>query len=194
MSLNSEDFNIDLLRDIFRTHPMWNYNYYFIIESDDIAEDPIGIGFKIIKIFNKNTNEYESIDKEKIQIKLLEGKCSTSIICESGMTHDGQIHKFVDKVNAGKIGRCNVLVMEIEKSEGEYEDRLNNGKNTIKTVRKAWILEGTSPLNIETTGFDAMSNEIFIQKIEFNVDDIKAMELSKEIALEKAKTAVSKLY
>ncbi len=195
MSLHSEKFNMELLHDIFRTHPMWNYNFYIIIESDyEKKFEPIGIGFKSVKILDKTKNEFVNIEYDKIQNAISLEKCNSEIICENGMTHDGLTHKFIDDVNSGIDIKRNILIMEIEKSEGEFKDRIERNSTTITSVKSAWILENAKPLNWQTSGFDAMSNEIFIQKIKFTAEDIKLVEMSEEIAREKAKAAVSKLF
>lgn len=195
MSLHSEKFNIELLHDIFRTHPMWNYNFYIIIESDyEKNFEPIGIGFKNIKILDKTNNDFVNIDNDNIQNDISSQKCNSEIVCENGMTHDGLTHKFIDDVNSGMDVKRNILIMEIEKSEGEFKDRIEKNSTTITSVKNAWILENARPLNWETSGFDAMSNEIFIQKIKFIAEDIKIVEMSEEIAREKAKVAISKLF
>jgi len=195
MSLYSENFNIELLRDIFRTHPMWNYNFYLIIESDPEKNlEPIGIGFKNIKILDKTNNEFLNIDNAEIQSIISNQKYNSELICENGMTHDGSTHKFIDDINSGMNIKRDILIMEIEKSEGEFKDRIEKSNATITSVKRAWILENTYPINWETSGFDAMSNEIFIQKIQFKTDDIKVIEMTEEIAKEKARTVVSKLF
>ena len=172
---------------------MWNYNYYLIIESqNDENIEPVGIGFKSIKIQNNETNDYISINDEKVQNKLL-GDFS-KIICENGITHDGLIHKFIDKIGSGNNEKHNILVMEIEKCEGEYKERLEKACNVITSVKNAWVLENTYTSNWKTSGFDAMSNEVFIKSVQFSVEDIKKIELSEDIAKEKAKIAVSKLF
>ena len=195
MSLHSGKFSMELLRDIFRTHPMWNYNFYIIIESDyDKNFEPIGIGFKNIKILDKTNNEFVNIDNDDIQNVISNQKYNTEINCENGMTHDGLTHKFIDDVNRGMDVQRNILVMEIEKSEGDFKDRIERNSTTLTSVKRAWILENAKPLNWETSGFDAMSNEIFIQKIQFTADDIKVVEMSEDIAREKARAVISKLF
>ncbi len=194
MSLQFEDFNIELLRDIFRTHPMWNYNFYMIIESNDEGIEPVGIGFKKIEILDKHTNMMVSIDSESIQNLFSNEQYKSQIICESGMTHDGAMHKFIDEVNSGSAGKRNVLIMEIEKCCGEYKDRVEKASTTVTSVKRAWLLENAYPLTWITSGFDAMSNEIFIQNVKLTADNIDLIEMSEEIAREKAKIAVSKLF
>lgn len=195
MSLYSESFTDELIRDIFRTHPMWNYNFYIIIESDHIENfEPIGIGFKNIKILNKSGNEFVNINDNGILNINYNQKCNCEITCENGMTHDGSIHKFVDDINSGIISKFNILVMQIEKNEGEFKDRIEKASITITSVKRTWLVEDSTLSSLEMSGFDAMSNEIFIQKIKFMADCVKIMEMPEEIAREKAKAAVSKLF
>ena len=187
MSLHSENLSMELLRDIFRTHPMWNYNFYLIIESNDNLE-PIGIGFKEIKIYNNTNNEFVNIEKDEISNTALQ------IICENGMTHDGSTHKFMEDINNNVEIKYNILLMEIEKSQGDFKERIENGRKTVTSVKQALMMKNANSLSLETNGFDAMSNEIFIKKFKFMIDDIKVIEMPEEIAREKAKVAVSKLF
>ena len=195
MSLNSDNFNMELLRDIFRTHPMWNYNFYLIIESDyEKNFEPIGIGFKNIKILDNENKELVNGNNGDVQKLTASEQCSVRIFCENGITHDGSVHKYIDDINNGVDVKHNILIMEIEKSEGEFKDRIEKSSTTITSVKRAWVIENVCQLNWNSNGFDAMSNEIFIQNVSFEAEDIKVIEMSEEIAREKAKFAVSKMF
>ncbi|QSX05839.1 hypothetical protein JYG23_14420 [Sedimentibacter sp. zth1] len=186
--------DIDIIRNIFKTHPMWNYKYYLIVEpisNDD--EEPVGVGFKEIKIKNDLIKEFLDIDSEVVFDSILDNPKDIEVLCEIGLTHDQEFYKFIDEANNKQKTR-NVLILKIEENEAEYEERLLTNNKVIKNVKFAWMLKGTCICSWKLHGYEAMSNEIIIDSINFNAKDIKIVKMSEELSEKKATIAVSKLF
>lgn len=58
MSLSTTNFEIDLLNNVFKSHPMLNYKFYIIIENvDNYNKKSVGMGFKYINLLSSLSDD-----------------------------------------------------------------------------------------------------------------------------------------
>lgn len=191
-----EQSEIELVYDVFKSHPIWNYKYYIIIETlnNSNNKQAIGLGFKSIKMKNSLLSDYYDIESDISFDSILDNPNKIELLCSDGLTHDPEFNQFIEDYKENNFKKRNMILLQIMQSNDVFEKRIKYNYKTIKNIEFSWMLQDIDLVKFKLNGFDSMYNEIVIENILFESQSINILKMTEELSERKATEAVSRLF
>lgn len=164
------------LDNIFKVRPMENYRFYLIIEKGlDPKDEEIKIGFSNVSSFGYSV-EVEEISVGGIndrKIALPKSVKASNVTCERGVADDNGLYRWINEIRDGKYSKRNMILMAFGGGMSLPTAIANEAASAATRIRKVWSFEDALPVKWEISGFNALGNEVVVEKLELNVESIK---------------------